>query len=133
MSLYALPVSVSDLTQLQTGIEFFTNPGEAAALAQLINPPIQANTGGHRLVAFSLPYRLGRKRGRTINSAEVYGHPNSRFTPLPSTSPNGTGEQRSGRGRPDEDSAHLRPRCRDPPSRRGVGPIRHVLDDVVYP
>jgi hypothetical protein len=40
MSLYALPVSVSDLTQLQLGIEFFTNPGEATTLkGQITNPP----------------------------------------------------------------------------------------------
>jgi hypothetical protein len=40
MSLYTLPVSVSDLTQLQLGIEFFTNPAEATTEAGLIaNPP----------------------------------------------------------------------------------------------
>jgi hypothetical protein len=40
MSLFTLPVSVSDLTQLQLGIEFFTNSTEATAEAGLItNPP----------------------------------------------------------------------------------------------
>jgi hypothetical protein len=40
MSLFALPVSVSDLTGLQRGIEFFTNTVEATAEAGLItNPP----------------------------------------------------------------------------------------------
>ena len=40
MSLFALPVSVSDLTKLQLGIEFFTNTTEATAEAGLItNPP----------------------------------------------------------------------------------------------
>jgi hypothetical protein len=40
MSLFALPVSVSDLTQLQLGIEFFTNTTEATTEAGLItNPP----------------------------------------------------------------------------------------------
>jgi hypothetical protein len=40
MSLFALPVSVSDLTKLQLGIEFFTNTGEATTEAGLItNPP----------------------------------------------------------------------------------------------
>jgi hypothetical protein len=40
MSLFALPVSVSDLTKLQLGIEFFTNPGEATTEAgQITNPP----------------------------------------------------------------------------------------------
>ena len=33
MSLTALPVSVSDLTTLQQGIQFFTNNNEAAAQA----------------------------------------------------------------------------------------------------
>jgi hypothetical protein len=37
MSLYTLPVSVSDLTQLQLGIEFFTNVTEATSEAALIN------------------------------------------------------------------------------------------------
>jgi hypothetical protein len=37
MSLLALPVSASDLTQLQLGIEFFTNAPEAANEATLIN------------------------------------------------------------------------------------------------
>jgi hypothetical protein len=36
MSLYALPVSASDLTQLQLGIEFFSNTTEATAEAALI-------------------------------------------------------------------------------------------------
>src|SRR3984893_8926728 len=40
MLLYALPVSVSDLTQLQLGIEFFTDTGEATTEAgQITNPP----------------------------------------------------------------------------------------------
>jgi hypothetical protein len=40
MSLFALPVSVSDLTQLQLGIEFFTNTTEATAEAgKITNPP----------------------------------------------------------------------------------------------
>jgi hypothetical protein len=37
MSLYALPVSTSDLTQLQLGIEFFTNVPDATDEAALIN------------------------------------------------------------------------------------------------
>jgi hypothetical protein len=37
MSLYALPVSTSDLTQLQLGIEFFTNTTEATTEAAAIN------------------------------------------------------------------------------------------------
>ena len=37
MSLYALPVSVNDLEQLQLGIEFFTNTNEATTEAGLIN------------------------------------------------------------------------------------------------
>lgn len=40
MSLFALPVSVSDLTQLQRGIEFFSNVAEATTEQGLItNPP----------------------------------------------------------------------------------------------
>ena len=39
MSLTALPVTVSDLTQLQQGIEFFTNTAEATAQAATINAP----------------------------------------------------------------------------------------------
>jgi hypothetical protein len=40
MSLFALPVSVSDLTQLQLGIEFFTNTSEAKTeQGQITNPP----------------------------------------------------------------------------------------------
>jgi hypothetical protein len=40
MSLFALPVSVSDLTKLQLGIEFFTNTTEATTEAgQITNPP----------------------------------------------------------------------------------------------
>ena len=42
MSLTALPVTVSDLTNLQQGIQFFTNTAEATAEAALIN----ANTPG---------------------------------------------------------------------------------------
>ena len=42
MSLTALPVTVTDLTQLQQGIQFFTNTAEATAEAALIN----ANTPG---------------------------------------------------------------------------------------
>jgi hypothetical protein len=40
MSLFALPVSASDLTQLQLGIEFFTDTTEATTEAgQITNPP----------------------------------------------------------------------------------------------
>src|ERR1700730_67924 len=40
MSLFAVPVSVNDLTLLQLGIEFFTNTGEATTEAgQITNPP----------------------------------------------------------------------------------------------
>ena len=39
MSLFALPVTVADLTQLQAGIEFFTNTAEATAEAAAINAP----------------------------------------------------------------------------------------------
>jgi hypothetical protein len=39
MSLFALPVTVSDLTNLQQGIEFFTNTAEATAQAAVINTP----------------------------------------------------------------------------------------------
>src|SRR5262245_33450010 len=43
MSLYALPVSVSDLTTLQNGIQFFTNVPQATQEAALINnPPFSA-------------------------------------------------------------------------------------------
>jgi hypothetical protein len=39
MSLFALPISVSDLTQLQQGIEFFTDTNEATTEAgQITNP-----------------------------------------------------------------------------------------------
>jgi hypothetical protein len=44
MSLYTLPVSVTDLTQLQQGIEFFTNTTEAATEAGLINAPTPSST-----------------------------------------------------------------------------------------
>ena len=37
MSLTALPVSVADLTTLQSGIQFFTNTAEATAKAAAIN------------------------------------------------------------------------------------------------
>jgi hypothetical protein len=37
MSLFALPVSVSDLTTLQLGIEFFSNSTEAMTQAAAIN------------------------------------------------------------------------------------------------
>ena len=37
MSLYALPVTSSDLTQLQDGIQFFTNDAQAQTQATLIN------------------------------------------------------------------------------------------------
>jgi hypothetical protein len=37
MSLYALPVSVSDLTQLQLGLEFSINTTEATTEVGLIN------------------------------------------------------------------------------------------------
>ena len=39
MSLNALPVTVSDLTQLQQGVEFFTNTSEATTEAAAINAP----------------------------------------------------------------------------------------------
>jgi hypothetical protein len=39
MSLTALPVSVSDLTQLQQGVQFSTNTAEATAEAAAINAP----------------------------------------------------------------------------------------------
>jgi len=39
MSLTALPVSASDLTQLQSGLEFITNPTDAANQATAINAP----------------------------------------------------------------------------------------------
>jgi hypothetical protein len=39
MSLFALPVSVNDLTQLQQGIEFFTDTTEATAEAEQITDP----------------------------------------------------------------------------------------------
>jgi hypothetical protein len=44
MSLYALPVSVGDLTQLQLGIEFLSNTTEATNEAALINNPPHAAT-----------------------------------------------------------------------------------------
>src|SRR5713101_3209187 len=48
MSLFALPVSVSDLTQLQLGIEFFTNTTEATTEAALItNPPNTATVNSY--------------------------------------------------------------------------------------
>ena len=37
MSLFALPVTVSDLTTLQSGIQFFTNTGEATTEVGSIN------------------------------------------------------------------------------------------------
>ena len=37
MSLTALPVSQSDLTTLQQGVQFFTNPAQAASQATAIN------------------------------------------------------------------------------------------------
>ena len=39
MSLTALPVTVSDLTTLQSGIQFFTNTAEATTEAAAINAP----------------------------------------------------------------------------------------------
>jgi hypothetical protein len=39
MSLVALPVSVSDLTTLQSGLEFFTNPAEVTSELTAINTP----------------------------------------------------------------------------------------------
>src|SRR5215467_413341 len=39
MSLFTLPVTVSDLTTLQQGIQFFTNTAEATAQAAAINTP----------------------------------------------------------------------------------------------
>jgi hypothetical protein len=48
MSLYVLPVSVSDLTQLQFGLEFFTNTTEATNEAALItNPPYTATVDSY--------------------------------------------------------------------------------------
>jgi len=44
MPLSALPVSISDLTQLQRGIEFFTDTNEATIEAGLINSPAQTAT-----------------------------------------------------------------------------------------
>jgi hypothetical protein len=44
MSLYALPVTVTDLTQLQQGIEFSTDTNEAMTEVGLINPPTQSST-----------------------------------------------------------------------------------------
>jgi hypothetical protein len=44
MSLYKLPVSVDDLTQLQSGIEFFTNVTEATNEAALINADLGTPT-----------------------------------------------------------------------------------------
>jgi hypothetical protein len=44
MSLSALPVSVSDLTTLQQGIQFFTNTAEAMAEAAAINTPGSGET-----------------------------------------------------------------------------------------
>jgi hypothetical protein len=50
MSLYALPVSTSDLTQLQLGIEFFTNTSEATTEAGLItNPPNTATVNSYAI------------------------------------------------------------------------------------
>ena len=37
MSLFALPVTVSDLTTLQSGIQFFTNTAEATTEVGSIN------------------------------------------------------------------------------------------------
>jgi hypothetical protein len=45
MSLFALPVTVGDLTQLQTGIEFFTNTTEATTQAASINAGTQTVAG----------------------------------------------------------------------------------------
>lgn len=39
MSLTSLPVSVDDLLQLQEGLQFFTDPAQAAAEAAKINAP----------------------------------------------------------------------------------------------
>ena len=44
MSLTALPVTVSDLTQLQQGVEFFTNTSEATTEAAAINAPNATET-----------------------------------------------------------------------------------------
>jgi hypothetical protein len=49
MSLFALPVTVADLTQLQQGEEFFTNTAEATAQAALIN----ASTPGVTVFSYS--------------------------------------------------------------------------------
>src|SRR6516225_6106363 len=50
MSLFALPVSASDLNDLQFGIEFFTNPTEATNEAALItNPPNTATVVSYAL------------------------------------------------------------------------------------
>ena len=39
MSLTALPVSATDLTTLQAGVQFFTNTGQATSEAAAINAP----------------------------------------------------------------------------------------------
>jgi len=44
MSLYALPVSVDDLLQLQEGLQFFTDPAQAATEAAAINAPKATET-----------------------------------------------------------------------------------------
>jgi hypothetical protein len=52
MSLYTLPISVSDLTQLQLGIELFSNTAEATTEAGLItNPPntVYSGSSGNRV------------------------------------------------------------------------------------
>src|SRR5262249_37393068 len=57
MSLFALPVSVSDLTTLQNGIQFFTNVNQATQVAAQINaiPPSQTVEGyAHQLVQANL-------------------------------------------------------------------------------
>jgi hypothetical protein len=57
MSLYALPVSVSDLTQLQQGIEFFTNTAEATAAAAQINAgSLTVFSYAKQLLADNVPY-----------------------------------------------------------------------------
>jgi len=44
MPLFALPVSVSDLTTLQSGVKLFTDTGEAPAEAVAINTPDSTET-----------------------------------------------------------------------------------------
>ena len=55
MSLFALPVTSADLTQLQQGIEFFTNTAEANAEVTLINAGTDTvDAYAHRLLDANL-------------------------------------------------------------------------------